>query len=102
MNAVLRWTRYIAFLLLALVVIAALVSVWLWQSRHSIDDIGWPTAEVVSEPTDMVTVTWLGTSTLLFDDRETQVLIDGNFTRLNPVEIALFLRVSSSLSDFLA
>lgn len=97
MNAVLRWTRYIAFLLLALVVIAALVSVWLWQSRHSIDDIGWPTAEVVSEPTDMVTVTWLGTSTLLFDDRETQVLIDGNFTRLNPVEIALFLRVSSDL-----
>jgi len=98
MNMVLRWTRYVAFLLLALVIILVVASIWLWQSRHSIDDIGWPTADVVSEPTDMVTVTWLGTSTLLFDDRETQVLIDGNFTRLSPVEIALFLAVSSDLA----
>lgn len=98
MNTAFRWTRNIALVLLTLVIIAILVFVRLWQDRHSIDDIGWPIADVVSEPADMVTVTWLGTSTLLFDDRETQVLIDGTFTRLNPIEIALFLPVSSDIA----
>lgn len=93
-----RWQRYAASALLALVILAVLVVVRLWQDRHSIDDIGWPSAAVVSEPGDMVTVTWLGVSTLLFDDRETQVLIDGNFTRLNPFEVALFLPVSSDVA----
>ena len=98
MNVSLRWTRIIALVLLTLVIITVLVFAWLWQGRHSLDDIGWPTAKVVSEPTDMVTVTWLGTSTLLFDDRETQVLIDGNFTRLNPAQIVLFIPVSSDVA----
>jgi len=98
MNTALRWTRSIALVLIALLVIAVLVFAWLWQVRHSIDDLGWPTANVVSEPTDMVTVTWLGTSTLLFDDRETQILIDGNFTRLSPAQIVLFIPVSSDVA----
>lgn len=93
-----RWPRYVALALLVLVVIAALVLIRLWQDRHSIDDLGWPTADVVSEPGDMVTVTWLGTSTLLFDDRETQILIDGSFTRMNPFEIALLIPVSSDVA----
>ena len=98
MNVRARWTRIIALVLLTLAVIAVVVVVRLWQDRHSIEDIGWPTADVVSEATDMVTVTWLGTSSLLFDDRETQILIDGNFTRLNPCKIALFLPVSSDIA----
>lgn len=98
MNVALRWTRNIALVLLVLVAIAVLVFMWLWKQRQSIDDIAWPTADVVSEPTDMVTVTWMGTSTLLFDDRETQILIDGNFTRLAPLEIFLFLPVSSDVA----
>ena len=76
MNVALRWPRIIALVLLVVAIVAVLILVRLWQDRHSLDDIGWPTADVVSEPTDMVTVTWLGTSTLLFDDRETQVLFD--------------------------
>jgi L-ascorbate metabolism protein UlaG (beta-lactamase superfamily) len=98
MNVALRWPRIIALVLLVVATVAVLILVRLWQERHLIDDIGWPTAEAVSELTDMVTVTWLGTSTLLFDDRETQVLIDGNFTRLNPFQIALFLPVSSDVA----
>jgi L-ascorbate metabolism protein UlaG (beta-lactamase superfamily) len=46
----------------------------------------------------MVTVTWLGTTTLLFDDRETQILIDGNFTRVNPFRIASFVPLSSDIA----
>ena len=98
MNVALRWTRNITLVLLVLVAIAVLVFMWLWQQRQSIDDIGWPTADVVSEPADMVTVTWMGTSTLLFDDRETQILIDGNFTRLSPFETFLLLPVSSDVA----
>ncbi len=75
MNVRARWPRIIALVLLTLAGIAVAVVVRLWQDRHSIEDLGWPTADVVSEPTDMVTVTWLGTSSLLFDDRETQILI---------------------------
>ena len=98
MNVRARWSQIIALVLLALAVIAVVVVVRLWQDRHSIEDIGWPTADVVSEPTDMVTVTWLGTSSLLFDDHETQILIDGNFTRLSPFKIALLLPVSSDIA----
>ncbi len=98
MNVTIRWPRIVAVVLLTLAIIAAVVVIRWWQDRHSIDDIGWSTADVVAEPTDMVTVTWLGTSTLLFDDHETQVLIDGNFTRLNPLQIALFLPVSSDIA----
>ena len=98
MNVALRWARNTALVLFAVVTIAVLVLVWLWQVRHAIDDIGWPTAESVSEPNGSVTVTWLGTSTLLFDDQETQILIDGNFTRVSPVDIALFLPVSSDVA----
>jgi L-ascorbate metabolism protein UlaG (beta-lactamase superfamily) len=97
-KAAFRWPRYLALALLALVIIAVVVLMRIWQERHAIDDLGWPTADVVSEPGDMVTVTWLGTSTLLFDDRETQVLIDGIFTRLNPFQIGLFLPVSSDIA----
>lgn len=98
MTTVLRWSRHIALGLAALLFVTILVLVWLWQDRQSIDDIGWPNAASIFEPTDLVTVTWLGISTLLFDDQETQILIDGNFTRLSPFEIALFRPVISDVA----
>jgi L-ascorbate metabolism protein UlaG (beta-lactamase superfamily) len=98
MTRALHWARNIALGLFGLLLVLILVLVWLWQKRHAVDDIGWPTAASVFETTDLVTVTWLGTSTLLFDDQETQVLIDGNFTRLSPWQIALFLPVSSDVA----
>jgi len=98
MKPALRCTRNIALGLFSLALVLILVLIWLWQERHLVDDIGWPTAASVFEQTDLVTATWLGTTTLLFDDQETQVLIDGNFTRLSPWEIALFLPVSSDIA----
>jgi len=92
------WGRNVALALVACVIIAVLALAWLWQDRHTIEDIGWPTANSVFEPTDSVTVTWLGTSTLLFDDQETQILIDGNFTRLSLADIVIFRRVSSDIA----
>ena len=69
-----------------------------WQIRGSLEEIGWPTAMVTQEPGEAVTATWLGTTTLLFDDGETQVLIDGSFTRLNPLSIALMRPVKSDIA----
>jgi L-ascorbate metabolism protein UlaG (beta-lactamase superfamily) len=53
-----------------------------WQERHDANDLGWPTAESSVDQLEGVSVTWLGVSTLLFDDGETQILIDGYITRI--------------------
>lgn len=98
MSLALRIVRIAIFVLVALAIIAVLVVLRLWQDRPSVDMIGWPQAEVVSEPTDMVTVTWLGTTTLLFDDRETQILVDGYFTRVNAFKVGVFLPLSSDVA----
>lgn len=98
MNLAIRAARLLAIVALIVAIVAVAVFVRLWQQRPAIGLVGWPQAEVVSEPGDMVTVTWLGTTTLLFDDRETQILIDGNFTRVHPFKIGLFLPLSSDVA----
>jgi L-ascorbate metabolism protein UlaG (beta-lactamase superfamily) len=98
MSLALRVARIFALVLLVAVIIAVAVVQRLWKDRPPLELVGWPQADLLVEPTDMVTVTWLGNTTLLFDDHETQVLIDGNFTRVRPLEIALFLPVSSDVA----
>ena len=98
MSPALRLARIAALVLLALAIVAVVVVLRLWQDRPAVDQIGWPHADVVSEPTDMVTVTWLGTSTLLFDDQETQILVDGYFTRASALKVVLFLPLSSDVA----
>lgn len=71
---------------------------WRWQVREPLDSLPWPIAETLSDSEAKVTVTWLGITTLLFDDGETQILIDGAFTRLSPLDIALARRVGSDVA----
>lgn len=75
-----RWLRIAAAVLGILLALGAAAGYWLLQARDDLDDLGWLVAESSGEPTDAVTVTWLGVTTLLFDDNETQILIDGFFT----------------------
>jgi L-ascorbate metabolism protein UlaG (beta-lactamase superfamily) len=98
MKAALRWTRNIVLVLLALLVLAAIIVGRLWQDRAAVSDIGWPTAAPSRDTTDGVTVTWLGISTLLFDDGDTQILIDGTFTRIRPIDLAPLRRISSDVA----
>ena len=71
-----------ALIAVAIFVVSAAALVWLWNNRPDLDKIGWPSPDVASAAvTDSVTVTWLGVATLLFDDGETQILIDGFFSR---------------------
>lgn len=79
-----------AIIFAAAIAIATIIIVLLWQDRSSLDEIDWPPPAMASTvATDSVTVTWLGVTTLLFDDGETQILIDGFFSRPSLADILL-------------
>jgi len=67
----------LATAVIAISAIALLMA--LWHVRESFTDLEVRIAE--AGPTDGLTVTWFGVSTLLFDDGETQILIDGYISR---------------------
>lgn len=66
---------------LAVSAIAALLATLLWRDRIRLEDIPLPAAPTAGEPADGVTVTWFGVATLLFDDGDTQILVDGFVSR---------------------
>jgi len=76
-----RWAKRVAIATTAIIVVASVALVWLWRDRPSLAAIEWPPYPTIEPTLDAVTVTWLGVTTLLFDDGETQVLIDGFFSR---------------------
>ncbi len=94
-----RWWRNLALVVLAIGLLIVYIIWRQWQIRGSIEDIDWPTAAVAAEASDAVTATWLGTTTILFDDGETQVLIDGAFTRVSPLQIILPLAIKSDIAN---
>ena len=59
--------------------LAALLAL-LWNDRVELDRLGLETADTAPRP-GAVSLTWFGVSTLLFDDGETQILVDGYFSR---------------------
>ncbi|MCH7853121.1 MAG: MBL fold metallo-hydrolase [Proteobacteria bacterium] len=94
-----RWVAYAAFGMLTIAVIAFVTITWLWQNRAPLSDLGWPVAESAQDADGAVTVTWLGISTLLFDDGETQILTDGTFTRLSLNDFLLLRPVRSNIAN---
>ena len=71
-----------AIVSIAVVAIGLCLSAWLWHERPVLSEINWPAPAFASTSVpDTVTATWLGITTLLFDDGETQILIDGFFSR---------------------
>ena len=87
------WVTYARRAALTFIIILVLVSVavvLLWRDRPSLDAIDWPAPALASAAnSDAVTATWLGVATLLFDDGETQILIDGFFSRPSLGDIVL-------------
>ena len=90
-----RWARRTAFAAVAVVIIAAVASVWLWRDRASLDAITWSPYPLIEPRIDAVTMRWLGTTTFLFDDGETQILIDGFFSRPSIFDLVLRRPVKS-------
>ena len=93
-----RWATMAISATAIIVVAAYTVLAVLWQNRPDISDLDWPVVDADSEIEGQVTATWLGISTLLFDDGETQVLIDGTFTRLSPLYFAFARPVASDIA----
>ena len=77
------------------IVIGSTALAWLWRDRPLLSEIGWSPHPSIEEVTGSVTVTWLGVTTLLFDDGETQILIDGFFSRPTILNILLGRAVES-------
>lgn len=65
---------------LAVVLVVTMAAlVYLWHDRESLDKIAWPLAPEAADGS--LAVTWLGVTTVLIDDGETQILVDGFFSR---------------------
>ena len=90
-----RWARRTTIVVAATFVLAALAIVWLWRDRVSLDAITWTPYPFIEPRIDAVTMTWLGTTTFLFDDGETQLLIDGFFSRPSIFDVVLSRPVKS-------
>ncbi len=90
-----RVVRRTALIVLALGVIGAGIGAWLWNDRVEITAVGLPFARVArAGASPAVTVTWLGVTTLLFDDGETRLLTDGFFSRPGVFDLLLDRPVS--------
>jgi len=90
-----RWAIRGAIGAATVVVLGSVLAVLLWRDRGSTESIDWHQYPVFEATTDAVTFTWLGVSTLLFDDGETQILIDGFFSRPSLADILLKRSVQS-------
>lgn len=90
------WAKRAAIGFAALLVVTSVIIAALWNDRPQLGEINWqPYPEYESRP-DAVTVTWLGVTTLLFDDGSTQILIDGFFSRPSIADIVFSANVQSS------
>jgi len=94
-----RRAQWAAGLIVLLVIVMVAGAIALWRDRPDIHAAGWPApAGFRTSTTDQVTVTWLGVSTLLFDDGETQVLIDGFISRPSLRDILLERPVTNDMA----
>jgi L-ascorbate metabolism protein UlaG (beta-lactamase superfamily) len=65
----------------SVVLLLSALLAWAWQDRADMADTGLHPQVVDDVPETAVTATWLGVTTLLFDDGETQILVDGFISR---------------------
>ena len=80
-DAIKSWATRAVITIAAVVTVAAAAIAWLLYDRPDLEAIDWPQTIVAEPRADTVTVTWFGVTTLLFDDGDTQLLIDGFFSR---------------------
>jgi len=73
----------------------ALLLSMLWRDRVRLSDIPIPSPPRQIDNESAVTVTWFGVTTLLFDDGETQILIDGFVSRPTLLDILAQLPVEN-------
>ena len=96
----LTYAKRAAGAVVTVIVVLSVAAVILWRDRPSLDAIDWPAPAIASAMNpDAVTVTWLGVTTLLIDDSETQILIDGFFSRPSLAEVLFGLAVENDAAQ---
>ena len=93
------WAKRTVITLAATIVLGAAAIAWILGDRPSLADVDWASPTITEAPDDSVTVTWFGVTTLLFDDGETQILIDGFFSRPSLADIVFDVPVQSSAAQ---
>jgi L-ascorbate metabolism protein UlaG (beta-lactamase superfamily) len=95
LDRVRHWALRAAITFVAVAVVGSVALVWLWRDRPSLDAIDWAPYPSIKPSAGAVRVTWLGVATLLFDDGETQLLIDGFVSRPTLADVLLDRPVKS-------
>ena len=90
-----RFATRIAIVVASLLVLVTAAFTWVWNTRADLDDTGLHVPISIDAPETRVTFTWFGVSTILFDDGETQILIDGFFSRPSFIDTILNRNVTS-------
>lgn len=73
--------------LFALLAVLALIVTMLWRDRIHLDQLPLDAVPEAAGRSGEASITWFGVSTLLFDDGETQILIDGFVSRPGMIDI---------------
>ena len=94
-DQVTNWATRAATTVAALIVVGSALIAWLLHDRPSLSAIEWPPYPEFEADAEAVTVTWLGVTTLIFDDGDTQILIDGFFSRPSLADIVFGANVQS-------
>ena len=81
----------------AIILVGSIVLVLLWRDRPELGDIDLPHATSAESAAEDVTITWLGVSMILFDDGETQILVDAFISRPTLGDVILQQPVSNDI-----
>ena len=98
MDKLYHWAWIVGAGLVSVVVVVLAVLAWLWRDRADIADLPWSVEMAAGDNVEAVTATWFGITTILFDDGETQILIDGTFTRVGLADLLLFRQLASDVA----
>ncbi len=98
MTGIARWLRIAVAVVLATLMTGVATVAVLWQTRASPEDLPLSLADTPADAAGQVTVTWLGITTLLFDDGETQIVTDATFSRYSLGQL-LFTRLKSDMAQ---
>lgn len=83
----------------AMIVAVSAAATLLWRDRPSLESVDWPPYPDFAEDSRGVTATWLGVTTILIDDGETQILIDGFFSRPSLTDIVFRVPVQHNAAQ---
>ncbi len=79
-------------------VLLAVVLTFLINDRPELEAVDWlPVGDIAPPAPGVVTLTWLGVGTLLFDDGDTQILVDGFLSRPTLGDIVFQRPVSNDI-----